>query len=112
MPYTASVRTVAETAVFVKYASEIWATEEREAFIAWIASNPTAGDVIPGSGGCRKVRWTAAGRGKRGGARVIYYLQAEHTVWLLIVYRKAQFDNLPAEFLAELRRGVEDALRS
>jgi len=104
------VRTVAETSIFVKYAAEVWSADERTEFINWIAANPTAGDVIPGSGGCRKVRWSASGRGKRGGARVIYFLQAEHTIWLLIVYTKAKFDNLPTEFLAELKNGVEDAL--
>jgi hypothetical protein len=41
---------------------------ERISFINWLASNPEAGDVIPGSGGCRKVRWSRAGMGKRGGA--------------------------------------------
>ena len=41
---------------------------------------------------------------------MIYFLQAEHTIWLLIVYTKAKFDDLPTEFLAELKRGVEDAL--
>lgn len=56
------------------------------------------------------MRWAASGRGKRGGARVIYFLQQEHTVWLLIVYTKAKFDNLPTEFLVELKKGIEDAL--
>ena len=56
------------------------------------------------------MRWSASGRGKRGGARVISFLQAEHTILLLIVYTKAKFDDLPTEFLAELERGVEDAL--
>ena len=73
-------------------------------------AHPEAGDVIPGSGGCRKVRWSTAGTGKRGGARVIYFLQQEHTIWLLIVYKKAKFDNLPTEFISELKKGVEDAL--
>jgi hypothetical protein len=104
------VRTVAETPIFVKYAAQAWSAEERTEFINWIAANPTAGDVIPGSGGCRKVRWSASGRGRRGGARVIYFLQAEHTIWLLIVYTKAKFDNLPTDFLAALKKGVEDAL--
>lgn len=76
--------------------------------ISWIAANPNAGDVIPGSGGCRKVRWTRQGQGKRGGARVIYFVASGQTIWLLIVYAKAKFDNLPAEFLAELKREVED----
>ena len=106
------MRTVVETPIFVKYAAEVWAPDERNEFIGWIAANPSAGDVIPGSGGCRKVRWSARGRGKRGGARVIYFLQAEHTIWLLIVYSKAKFDDLPTEYLAQLRRGIEDALRS
>lgn len=110
LPYDVRVRTVAETPIFVKYAAEVWTAEERAEFINWIAANPLAGDVVPGSGGCRKVRWTASGRGKRGGARVVYFLQAEHTVWLLIVYTKAKFDNLPTEFLAALKKGVEDAL--
>ena len=104
------MRTVAETSIFIKYASEVWSTEERGAFINWIAANPEAGDVIPGSGGCRKVRWAASGRGKRGGARVIYFLERECTIWLLIVYTKAKFDTLPAEFLVELKKGIEDAL--
>jgi hypothetical protein len=72
MPYTERVRTVAETAIFQRYASEVWSEAERVEFINWIAANPDAGDVIRGSGGCRKVRWTSAGQGKRGGAKVSY----------------------------------------
>ncbi|MCZ8158456.1 MAG: hypothetical protein O9256_00940 [Rhizobiaceae bacterium] len=110
LPYTRAVRTIAETPFFIKYAAEVWADSERVAFVNWIAVNPDAGDVIPGSGGCRKVRWSKSGSGKRGGARVIYFLEQEHTVWLLIVYKKAKYDNLPTEFVSELRKGVEDAL--
>ena len=104
------MRTVAETSVFVRYAAEVWSEAEREEFINFIAGSPEAGDVIRGSGGCRKVRWSRSGTGKRGGARVIYFLASEGTVWLLIVYSKSKFDNLPASFLAELKKGVEDAI--
>ena len=104
------MRTVAETPVFIKYAEEVWSKEERTEFINWIAFNPECGDIVPGSGGCRKVRWSTAGKGKQGGARVIYFLEDQHTIWLLIVYKKAKFDNLPTEFLAQLKKGVEDAL--
>lgn len=104
------MRSVAETPIFQRYASGVWNDEERTAFINWIAANPAAGDVIPGSGGCRKIRWASSGRGKRGGARVIYFNADNQTIWLLIVYTKAKFDNLPTEFLAQLRQGVEDAL--
>lgn len=96
--------------MFQRYAEEVWTEDERYEFITWIAANPTAGDVISGSGGCRKIRWASSGRGKRGGARVIYFNAQDETIWLLIVYTKAKFDKLPTEFLAKLKRGVEDAL--
>ena len=104
------MRTVAETDIFKRYASEVWADAEREEFVTWIAANPEAGAVIAGSGGCRKVRWATAGQGKRGGARVIYFLHTDEVVWLLIVYKKAKFDNLPTSFVAQLRKAVQDAL--
>lgn len=50
------MRTVAETKIFQRYAALIWSDEERAGFVGWIAQNPLAGDVIPDSGGCRKVR--------------------------------------------------------
>ena len=102
-----AMHTVSETAVFQRYASEVWSESERVEFINWIAANPLAGDVIPGSNGCRKVRWSRGGMGKRGGSRVIYFNEVQGRIWLLIVYAKAKFDNLPAEFLAKLRHEVE-----
>lgn len=104
------MRTVAETSVFIRYANEVWSEAERQEFITFIASNPEAGSVIRGSGGCRKVRWSRTGTGKQGGARVIYFLAPDGTVWLLIVYTKAKFDNLPTSFIAKLKQGVQDAL--
>ena len=104
------MRTVAETPIFQRYAAEVWSEAERNGFINFIAANPEAGDLIRGSGGCRKVRWSTSGQGKSGGARVIYFNANDGTVWLLIVYKKAKFDNLPTSFLVELKQGVEDAL--
>lgn len=104
------MRTVAETPVFVRYAAEVWSDAERQEFISVIAANPEAGNIIRGSGGCRKVRWSRSGTGKSGGARGIYFLAPNGTVWLLIVYSKAKFDTLPASFLAQLKKGVEDAI--
>lgn len=68
------MRTVAETPVFQRYVAEVWADIEREQFITFIAASPEAGVLISGSGGCRKVRWSTAGVGKRGGARVISFI--------------------------------------
>jgi len=70
-------------------------------------ANPFGGDVIPGSGGCRKVRWSRTGMGKRGGVRVIYFNGNDGRIWLLIAYAKAKFDNLPSHFLAKLKKEVE-----
>jgi mRNA-degrading endonuclease RelE of RelBE toxin-antitoxin system len=93
------VRTVIETPTFQKQAEKLWAEEERLAFIDWIAANPLAGDVIPGADGARKVRWSRAGSGKSGGARVIYFNLTEQEVVLLVAaYPKADRANmLPAE---------------
>ena len=101
--------TVIETEIFKRYAESIWEDGEREAFIAWLATNPLAGDVIPGSGGLRKVRWSRSGMGKRGGTRVIYYnALPEGRIWLLIAYTKAKFDNLPTAFLKQLKEAINN----
>ena len=63
--------TVATTDRFESDAAEIWSETEIDALIATIAQNPHQGDLIPGTGGLRKLRWARAGMGKRGGARVI-----------------------------------------
>lgn len=74
----------------------------------WLAANPNAGDPIPGSGGCRKVRWSLSGTGKRGGARVIYFVRNKNqTLWLLVVYAKSVRGNIPAHLLKQIREGLE-----
>ncbi len=88
----------------------VWSDAELTEFITWIAANPYSGAAISGAGGCRKVRWSRAGQGKRGGARIIYFVVENDTAWLLIAYKKAKFDNLPTSFLAELKKEVENAL--
>ena len=96
--------TIVETPTFQKLASAIWDEDELEAFKVWLAQQPEVGDVIPGSGGLRKVRWMRAGMGKRGGARVIYLTQLQDgTIALLTIYAKSKFDNLPTEFLLALK---------
>ena len=95
---------VIETPEFIAWSLKIWSEAECAEFIEWIAENALAGDVIPGAGGLRKVRWTRQGMGKRGGARVIYFNRlASGEIVLLLVYAKAKFDNLRPEFLVQLR---------
>lgn len=100
--------TVCETPVFTQKALEVWTNQEKEEFIGWIAGKPYSGAVIPNSGGLRKVRWHASGRGKRGGARVIYYnLLEDGEIVLLMVYTKNKFDDLPKEFYKKLKEAVD-----
>ena len=85
---------MAETPLFVRQPASVWDDDEREAFVSFIAANPEAGDVIPDTGGVRKVRWSRAGTGKRGGARVIYFHHdANHPLFLLMVYAKGRQEN-------------------
>jgi len=69
-----------------------------------LVSQPDAGAVIAGTGGLRKVRWTTAGRGKRGGTRVIYYyLVAQAQIRMILIYRKGIKDDLSPKEKAILR---------
>ena len=69
-----------------------------------VAANPLAGDVIEGTGGLRKVRVAAKGRGKRGGARVIYYhVSSAAQIRLLLIYAKGRKDDLSADEKRALR---------
>jgi hypothetical protein len=87
--------TVVETPFFLRKAAGVLTEGEREQLVAFVAANPEAGDVIPESGGVRKFRWAAKGKGKSGGARVIYYFHNEALpVFLLNVYAKNQKANV------------------
>ncbi|MFT4179351.1 MAG: transcriptional regulator [Thermomonas sp.] len=100
--------TVVETPEFRAQATKVWTTSEYEGFIDFIAANPEAGDVIPGSDGARKVRWAASGHGKRGGARVIYFnLLSDGLVVLIAVYAKAERGNLPTRQIRSAKHGAE-----
>jgi hypothetical protein len=111
MPYSALVLlTVVETALFSKLWPDYWTEEERGDFAAWLANHADAGDLIPGSGGCRKVRWSRAGMGKRGGVRVIYYVQTtQGRLCLLLIYAKSAQDNIPGGVLRKIREELDDA---
>lgn len=102
------VYTVIETPTFAADAKDLWSEEERGAFCAWIAANPEAGDVIPGSGGCRKVRWARGGMGKRGGVRIIYFVRRiDGEIWLLVIYAKNVRGNIPSHILKSIREAIE-----
>jgi hypothetical protein len=97
--------TVAETAVFVRQAGAVWADDEQFEFVDFIARNPEAGDLIPATGGVRKVRWGRRGSGKRGGVRIIYfYHDPAMPLYLLMIYAKSRRDDLSPD----ARRTVQE----
>jgi hypothetical protein len=80
--------TVAET-LFIRQAADVLSDEERSTFVDFIARNPEAVDVIPETGGVRKIRWSRQGSGKRGGVRVAYfYYRSDVPLYLLWFTRR------------------------
>ena len=64
---------------------------------------PESGQLVPGSGGVRKLRWRRPGMGKRGGLRVIYFVRYKpNEFWMLSIYAKASLDNVPSHILKAL----------
>lgn len=100
--------TIIETPLFTSLWPNYWSEDERGQFATWLATHPESGDVIPKSGGVRKVRWSREGMGKRGGVRVIYYNQlANGEIWLLLIYAKNKHDNIPAHVLKAIKEELE-----
>ena len=100
--------TVIETPLFQKQWPLYWTEDERGAFAAYISAHPNAGDVVPESGGLRKVRWKRTGSGKSGGVRVIYFTRTtQGELVLLTLYAKAKTDNLTGTILKEIYRALE-----
>jgi hypothetical protein len=95
---------------FIEFRLEYWTDEDLRTLQNHLLINPMAGDVLQGGQGLRKIRWAAQGRGKRSGARVIYFYQsADDRIYLVHGYVKSeQADLTPAQTkqLAELMKGM------
>lgn len=97
-----------ETPVFTADVKALLPDESYAELQLELAARPGAGDLIPGTGGLRKIRWRLPGQGKRGGARVIYYWRAsESQILLLAIYGKGTKDDLTADEKKQMRRMVE-----
>jgi mRNA-degrading endonuclease RelE of RelBE toxin-antitoxin system len=94
-----------ETPIFTEDVLNLLSDEEYAEFQKYLADNPLVGDVIQQTGGLRKVRWSAQGKGKRGGIRVIYYhVTADSQIRLILIYKKSIQDDLTAEQKKFLRQ--------
>ena len=90
--------------------TNVWlmSDSEREALVAFVGANPEAGEIMPETGGVRKIRWGLAGRGKRGGARVIYYYHGKRLpLVVLTAYPKNEKANLTGAERNAMRRLVQ-----
>jgi hypothetical protein len=97
--------TVIETPEFIQQVADLLRDDERVELIDYVARNPEAGVVMRGTGGVRKLRWGLQGRGKRGGARVIYYYHnGTMPIFLLTVF--------PKNVKVDLNQAQKNALRS
>ena len=98
-----------ELTPFIQFRERHWSDEELRSLQGFLLVRPDAGDVIPGASGLRKLRWSVRGRGKRGGARVIYYRHvARECIYLIYGYRKTVREDLTREQLKTLVRLMKD----
>lgn len=100
--------TFIESAAFQRLCAIYLDDDEYAELQQFIMERPESGQVVPGSGGVRKLRWKRKGMGKRGGLRVIYYVRYQpNEFWMLTLYAKAKQDNVPAHILKQLKEAFE-----
>jgi hypothetical protein len=105
--------TVVETPEFLHRSEGVFGPEERAQMIQFVGSYPETGELIPGAGGVRKLRWAVPGKGKRGGARVIYYFHSlRMPVVLITVFRKNEKADLTPAEKKKLRNAVDELVTS
>lgn len=101
-----------ELTPFGAFRDEYWSDDDLRALQSFLIVSPDAGDLIRGGAGLRKLRWSAQGRGKRGGARVIYYWHVpRHHIYLIYGYVKSNREDLTPQqvkVLAELMKDLKD----
>jgi mRNA-degrading endonuclease RelE of RelBE toxin-antitoxin system len=109
LPYK-TLFSLVESRLFTRRVVEYLTDHEYAALQQTLITDPAAGVVVPGSGGVRKLRWAATGRGKRGGYRVVYFVRhASGVIWMLTIYPKNVTENIPAHVLRLIAKEVEDA---
>ena len=97
-----------ETRLFTQLVRDYLSDEEYRQVQLELIKNPMLGPVVRGSGGVRKLRWGAPGRGKRGGYRIIYFIyRPKEVIWMLTIYPKNVRDSIPGPVLKQIRQEIE-----
>ena len=103
--------TFIESKLFTSLIQQYLPDDEYSALQQALVAKPDAGEVIRGSGGVRKLRWGVAGRGKRGGIRVIYYLRShQYEVWMLTVYAKNEEASISGHILKKIKEEIDGSI--
>lgn len=98
-----------ESPIFSRLVQNYLSDDEYAALQWELTAQPEVGRLIPGSGGLRKMRWQAQGRGKSGGYRIIYYWRDRRgQIWLLTIYAKNEAENIPAHILKAIKEEFVD----
>lgn len=99
---------IIEIKAFTRDFNKLVGSKERDELHQHLADSPESGDLIPGSGGLRKLRWSRSGMGKRGGVRIIYYFYREEVpLYLFSVFAKNEKADLDKHDLKILRKTAE-----
>ena len=98
-----------ETSTFTKLIGNYLSDDEYSGLQNFLLMRPDAGAIVRGSGGVRKLRWAGAGRGKRGGIRVIYYWKVNDSeVWMLTLYGKNERESIAAHVLKQIAKEIHN----
>lgn len=98
-----------ETKLFTKLLPEYLTDDDYRAFQWYLILNPEVGDLVRGSGGVRKIRWSPKGKGKRGGVRIMYYWKkSDDEIWLLTLYSKSEKATIPGQILKKIAKEIEN----
>jgi mRNA-degrading endonuclease RelE of RelBE toxin-antitoxin system len=98
-----------ETSKFTKLVEELLSDVEYANLQQYLLKKPDAGNVVPGSGGVRKLRWKKEGKGKSGGVRIIYYWKkSEDEIWMLTAYEKSKQENIPGHILKKIAEEIKN----
>ncbi len=109
VPYNQLMVSFIETKLFTRLVQEYLTDDEYRELQAHLLDDPEAGDVISGSGGVRKLRWRATGRGKSGGFRIVYFVKMDQgELWMLTMYPKNVKETISAAVLRKIRKEVEN----
>ena len=97
-----------ESTTFTKYIGNYLTDDQYKDLQEYLLEHPKAGDIIPKSGGVRKVRWGLGNKGKSGGIRVIYYLPSGNIIWFLTVYAKGEVSTIPGPTLKKIKEAMKN----